>query len=125
MMSELGSARLLIAVYAVFSISASARAAFQIATKFEEAPFAYSLSAIAAAIYLLVTVSLTRPELKNLTKAALFFELVGVIVVGTLSFSLPSLFAHPSVWSHFGAGYGFIPLVLPIVGLLWLRRKSV
>lgn len=125
MMSELGSARLLIAVYAVFSISASARAVFQIATKFEEAPFAYSLSAIAAAIYLLVTVSLTRPELKNLTKAALFFELVGVIVVGTLSFLLPSLFAHPSVWSHFGAGYGFIPLVLPIVGLLWLRRKSV
>lgn len=125
MMSELGSARLLIAVYAVFSISASARAAFQIATKFEEAPFAYSLSAIAAAIYLLVTVSLTRPELKNLTKAALFFELVGVIVVGTLSFLLSSLFAHPSVWSHFGAGYGFIPLVLPIVGLLWLRRKSV
>jgi len=28
------------------------------------------------------------------------------------------------VWSNFGSGYLFIPLVLPIVGLWWLRRTG-
>jgi hypothetical protein len=28
------------------------------------------------------------------------------------------------VWSDFGIGYGFVPVVLPILGLLWLRGKS-
>jgi len=28
------------------------------------------------------------------------------------------------VWSDFGRGYVFIPLVLPFVGLWWLRRTS-
>jgi hypothetical protein len=37
---------------------------------------------------------------------------------------LPQLFAHPSVWSGFGIGYGFIPLALPIVGLIWLRKAN-
>jgi hypothetical protein len=26
------------------------------------------------------------------------------------------------VWSSYGSGYGFVPLVLPVFGLLWLRR---
>jgi hypothetical protein len=25
------------------------------------------------------------------------------------------------VWSDYGIGYGFVPLVLPVFGLLWLR----
>jgi hypothetical protein len=28
------------------------------------------------------------------------------------------------VWSGYGSGYGFVPLVLPVFGLLWLRRWS-
>ena len=49
-----GPGRLLIAVYAVFAISATARAGFQILTKFSEAPLAYLLSAFAAVVYLVV-----------------------------------------------------------------------
>jgi hypothetical protein len=45
-----------------------------------------------------------------------------VLIVGVLSLVAPQLFAHPSVWSHFGSGYLFIPLVLPVLGLIWLRR---
>ena len=29
-----------------------------------------------------------------------------------------------TVWSVYGAGYLGIPLVLPILGLLWLRRNA-
>jgi hypothetical protein len=52
---------------------------------------------------------------------AICFELVGVLVVGTLSLVLPDLFAHDAtVWSGYGFGYFWIPLALPFVGLWWL-----
>jgi len=28
------------------------------------------------------------------------------------------------VWSGFGQGYGYVPLVLPFLGLLWLWRTG-
>src|SRR3954451_11515310 len=52
--------RLLIAVYGVFAISATARAGYQILTKFSEAPLAYLLSAFAALVYVVATVSLAK-----------------------------------------------------------------
>ena len=56
-----GPGRLLIAVYAIFAISATARAGYQILTKFSEAPLAYLLSAFAAVVYVVATVSLAKP----------------------------------------------------------------
>jgi hypothetical protein len=117
-----GPGRVLIAVYAVFAVSATARAAYQLLREFDQAPLAYSLSAMAASIYILATIALAKPELHKLAQWAILFELVGVISVGILSFAQPELFAHPSVWSKFGQGYGFVPLVLPILGLIWLRK---
>lgn len=118
----MGVGRVLIAVYAIFAVSSSARAIYQLATKFEDAPVAYSLSALAALVYILATIALARPALHKLAQWAILFELIGVISVGLLSFTQPELFAHPSVWSKFGQGYGYVPLVLPILGLIWLRK---
>ena len=119
----LGVGRLLIAVYAIFAISSLARASYQLATKFQDAPFAYSLSAVAAVIYIVATIALAKGTLQKLAIFAIAFELVGVITVGILSYTHPELFAHPSVWSKFGQGYGYVPFVLPILGLLWLRKQ--
>jgi hypothetical protein len=123
---SLGSGRLLVAVYAVFAISASARALYQLATKFNDAPLAYSLSALSALVYIVATISLTRSgaRAKATAQVTIWFDLIGVIVVGALSFAAPELFQHPTVWSKFGLGYGLIPLVLPILGLIWLRRTK-
>lgn len=118
----LGIGRLLIAVYAVFAISSSARALYQLATKYEDAPLAYSLSALAAVVYVVATFALAKPELQRIALFTIAFELVGVISVGVLSYTNPELFAHPSVWSRFGQGYGYVPLILPILGLIWLRK---
>ena len=118
----LGIGRLLIAVYAVFAISSSARALYQLATKYEDAPLAYSLSALAAVVYVVATFALAKPKLQRIALFTIAFELVGVISVGLLSYTNPELFAHPSVWSKFGEGYGYVPLVLPILGLIWLRK---
>jgi hypothetical protein len=95
-------------------------------TKFEEAPLAYSLSLLAAVVYIIATVALARRGNQN-SKTAWFavgFELVGVLVVGLLSILSPELFAHPAVWSNFGQGYGFIPLILPLLGLYWLKKQG-
>jgi hypothetical protein len=121
---SLGVGRLLIVFYAVFAVSSTARASFQILTKFDEAPLAYSLSLVSALVYILATLSLAKAgeRWRQIALWSVIFELVGVLSVGALSFFAPELFAHPSVWSGFGSGYGYIPLVLPILGLLWIRK---
>ncbi len=123
---SLGVGRLLIAIYAIFALSATARASYQLIREFDQAPLAYSLSAISALVYVLATISLTKQQAKwqRIAKITIWFELIGVIVVGTLSLLLPDLFAHPSVWSGFGVGYAFIPLLLPVLGLIWLRKHN-
>jgi hypothetical protein len=121
-----GIGRVLIAVYAVFAVSSSARASYQLLREFDQAPVAYLLSALAALVYILATVSLAKKGAtwNRIAWLAVSFELVGVIAVGALSLLQPELFGHPSVWSNFGAGYGYIPLILPTLGLLWLRKTN-
>jgi hypothetical protein len=120
-----GPGRLLIAVYAVFAISATARAGYQILTKFSEAPLAYLLSAFAAVVYVVATVSLAKPGRAwfRVSLIAVLVELVGVVVVGALSVFDAVAFPHETVWSLFGRGYAFIPLILPVLGLIWLYRR--
>ncbi|TDC99814.1 hypothetical protein E1292_30530 [Nonomuraea deserti] len=117
-----GPGRALIAVYGLFSLAAGARAAVQIAGRFSEAPLAYSLSAFAALVYIVLTVALARGA-RSLALAALGIELAGVLIIGTASLVDPTAFPDETVWSAYGRGYLFIPLVLPLVGLYWLLRR--
>src|SRR5579859_6061150 len=121
-----GPGRLLVAVYGLFTLSASARAGVQIATKFDHAPVAYLLSAFAGVVYILATVSLAvgSPVARRIAVLSCSVELVGVLAVGTWSLVNPATFPDATVWSGYGSGYGFVPLVLPVFGLLWLRRWS-
>ena len=118
-----GAGRVLVAVYGVFALAAGARAAVQLSTRFAEAPVAYLLSALAAAVYVVATVALARGG-RRVALVAITVELVGVLVVGTLSLVDRAAFPDETVWSAYGRGYLFIPLVLPVVGLLYLRRQS-
>ncbi|MFC4946090.1 hypothetical protein [Pseudonocardia sp. GCM10023141] len=119
-----GPGRVLIAVYGIFALSATARAGVQIAGKFHEAPVAYLLSALAGLVYILATIGLAGhgPGYRRLAWTAVGFELVGVLVIGTITVFDKGDFPADTVWSIYGRGYGFIPLVLPLVGLWWLRR---
>lgn len=118
-----GFGRVLVAVYAVFALAASARSIFQLATKAGDAPFAYSMSAFAGLVYVVATIALARSR-RGLALVTISIELVGVLVTGVLSLVDDSLFPDQTVWSGFGEGYGFVPLVLPLVGLWWLRRTA-
>lgn len=116
--------QILIAAYAVFAISAGARAFSQVVTQFEVAPVAYLLSVAAAAVYLVATVAFRKPGRRwfLVALAACLFELVGVLGVGLWTTLHPELFADATVWTYFGSGYGYVPLVLPFVGLAWLKH---
>lgn len=118
-----GPGRLIIAIYGIFALAASARSLYQLAIKFDEAPLAYSLSALSAVVYILATIALAK-GLTELATYALVFELAGVLIVGTLSILLPEGFRHASVWSLYGAGYACVPLLLPIWGLWWLGKAK-
>lgn len=121
-----GLGRVLVALYATFALAAGARAGVQLATRFDEAPLAYALSAVAAAVYVVATAGLARGGRggRRTATAAILVELAGVLVVGTLSLADPAAFPDETVWSAYGRGYLFIPLVLPVLGLLWLRRAG-
>ncbi len=118
-----GFGRVLVAVYAVFALAASARSIFQLVTKADDAPFAYSMSALAGLVYVVATVALARSR-RGLALLTISIELAGVLITGVLSVVDDSLFPDQTVWSGFGEGYVFVPLVLPLVGLWWLRRTG-
>ncbi|RCV54778.1 hypothetical protein [Marinitenerispora sediminis] len=122
--SRSGPGRVLVAVYAVFALAATARAAVQILTRFDEAPLAYLLSALAGLVYLVAAVGIARTGRTShrVAMVSCAVELAGVLVVGSLSVFDPAAFPDDTVWSRYGSGYLFIPLVLPVLGLLWLRR---
>lgn len=121
-----GPGRMLVAVYGVFAISASARAGVQIVNHFDDAPIAYLLSAFAAAVYIVATVALARSgrTARRVALVACSVELAGVLAIGTASLIWPGAFPDETVWSAYGRGYGFVPLVLPVLGLLWLWRSG-
>lgn len=119
-----GFGRVLVVIYGVFALAATARSFVQIVTRFDEAPVAYVLSAVAALIYIVATVALARGDRTSTRVAAVAIgiELAGVVLVGLASLLAPEAFPQASVWSAFGRGYLFIPVILPIVGLWWLHR---
>ena len=118
-----GIGRVLVVVYAVMALAATGRSFVQIAEKFDQAPVAYTLSAASAVVYIVATLALIfagSPVWYRIAWVAISFELAGVLVIGTLSIALPELFQHPTVWSLYGIGYLFVPLVLPFFGIWWL-----
>ena len=119
-----GVGRVLVIVYAIMALAATGRSFVQVVRRFDEAPLAYSLSVLAAVVYIVATLGLVlagRRGWYTTAWIAIVFELAGVVIVGTLSIVSPELFQHDSVWSVFGRGYVFIPLVLPLFGIWWLR----
>ncbi|MER5309733.1 hypothetical protein ABT034_18340 [Streptomyces sp. NPDC002773] len=120
-----GPGILLVWLYGVMSVGAVSRSIYQIATEFDRAPLAYALSAVAAVVYAFITYTLVRGG-ETARRAALVCcaaELAGVVVVGTWTLADPSAFPDATVWSDYGYGYLFIPVLLPLTGIWWLRRS--
>jgi hypothetical protein len=119
-----GPGMLLVWFYGVMVVGAVSRSVFQIATEFDRAPLAYALSAVAGVVYGFITYTLIRGG-ETARRAALVCcaaELAGVLLVGTWTLVDRSAFPDATVWSYYGAGYVFIPVLLPVSALYWLRK---
>ncbi|MEU9059379.1 hypothetical protein AB0D13_11035 [Streptomyces sp. NPDC048430] len=119
-----GPGRVLVWFYGVFTVAAASRSIVEMILDFGKAPLAYVLSAVAAVVYGFITYSLVRGGEKA-RRAALVCcaaELAGVLIVGTWTLLEPSAFPDSTVWSGFGMGYLLIPVILPVTGMIWLRR---
>jgi hypothetical protein len=123
-----GVGRVLIVVYGILALGATARSVVQILTKFDVAPVAYLLSALSGVVYILATIALIKRGTTwyRVAWVTIGFELLGVLTIGILSIADAALFPSDTVWSYFGRGYLFIPLVLPVLGMIWLwvRRPA-
>nr|WP_205380037.1 hypothetical protein [Streptomyces sp. SID7805] len=120
-----GPGRLLVTLYGVFTVAAASRSLYQLIAQFDRAPLAYSLSALSAVVYGFITFSLVRGG-EGARRAALgccALELLGVLGIGTWTLVDPAAFPDATVWSDYGMGYLFIPVILPVTGLIWLRRS--
>ncbi len=116
-----GPGRVLTFLYGLLAVAATGRSVYQLATMFHRAPTAYVLSAVAAVIYIGAFVALIR-DARRAAFVACSVELIGVLVVGTLSYAARQDFPDQTVWSGYGNGYGYLPLVLPVLALVWLVR---
>ena len=128
---NLGIGRLLIAAYAVLALAATGRAGYELAAKFDQAPLPYALSALSALIYIVATIALARSTSgwRKVAYVSVMIELTGVVLIGAASFVWPEVFTYggkqvKTVWSFFGVAYGCVPLVLPILGLIWLGKAK-
>lgn len=123
--SNRGFEIVLIAVYGIFALSATARSLVQVLRDFSYAPIAYTLSLLAAITYIAVTIALVRRGRRSvLARTLCVAELAGVLIIGTLSVLDPELFPDATVWSVYGQGYGFVPLVLPVIALVYMAQAG-
>ena len=108
--------------YPVLALSTGVRSLYQLF--FKEGVTYYLpayLSGLAALCYLIASIGFAyrRRWTWWLSVSALGFETLLTLVVGTWSYVDPA-FIGRTVWRHFGADYGYFPLLQPLLGLIWL-----
>src|ERR1043165_2758525 len=89
-----GPGMLLVWLYGVMVVGAVSRSAYQIATEFDRAPLAYSLSAGAGLGHGVMTYWLVRggETARKAAQVCCAAELAGVLIVGTWTLIEPSAF---------------------------------
>ena len=110
----------LTALYTFWALAICSRAAWQYATRIGDY-LPTHLSAGAGLLYLLIAYWAWRGWRRTL-QWGLIIELIGVIVVGTYELFYP--FGYATAWSHYGAGYLYMPLILPIAGIVTILRNG-
>lgn len=108
------------ALYTFWAVAIGSRVAWQYATRGGDY-LPTHLSAGAALLYGVIAFWAWYGWCDALL-AGLIVELAGVIVVGTYEIFAP--FDYATAWSHYGAGYLYLPLILPIAGIIIIWRQK-
>jgi hypothetical protein len=120
-----GGADALAFFYGLWAVAALSRAGYQYLVRRPDDFTPTHISLFVGALYVLIIIALRRrsPHAWWSALLLLWVELLGVLLVGTIDV-LWQPFPYSSVWSAYGAGYLFMPLVLPLAGLVWLVRRE-
>lgn len=80
------------------------------------------VSLLAALIYLTAAIALTHNgrRMRMVGWASVGISLAGPILTGLLGVGTSEVSAEFSPWSRFGEYYYYLPLVIPVIGLVWL-----
>lgn len=115
----------LLAAYGLLAFAAVGRGTYELVAKFDEAPLAYSLSAFAAVVYCVAVWGIARADrlAVRIARVACTFELIGVLIVGTITTVDRDAFPTGTVWALYGRDYGWLPLIVPFLALWWLLRR--
>lgn len=119
---SLGLGRLVMAAFWLFGAWVTTNAVID-ALHWDSGPIGPVVVALVAGIvYLVAALALTHNgrRMRRLGWAAVAVEALGPVLVGLLGMGVPALSDPRSPWGAFGADYWYIPLVLPVIGLVWL-----
>jgi hypothetical protein len=112
--------------YGLWAFSALGRSSWEYLFKQNVTTYAPAhLSTFVGVLYIFIIVGLRHrsPRWWWATLVLLAVELVGVLIVGTIDI-IWHPFPYATVWSSYGRGYFFMPLLLPFAGLWWMLRKE-
>ena len=121
-----GASDVLSFFYALWAFSALGRSSWEYLFKQNVATYIPAhLSTFVGVLYIFIIVGLRRrsPRWWWITMALLVVELAGVLIVGTIDVVWQP-FPYATVWSKYGIGYFFMPLILPFVGLAYMLKKQ-
>lgn len=119
---SLGLGRLVMAAFWLFGAWVTINAVVDV-LHWNSGPIGPVLVALVAGlVYLLAALALTHNgrRMRMIGWASVSVEAIGPVLVGVLGVGVPQLSDPRSPWGAFGADYWYIPLVLPVVGLVWL-----
>lgn len=115
----------LVFFYGLWAVAAISRALYQYAVRRPPDLTPTHISLFVGALYVLIILGMRRrsPAAWRATLALLAVELLGVLVVGAVDVVWRP-FPYTTVWSGFGAGYLYMPLLLPAAGIWWMLRPA-
>lgn len=84
------------------------------------------VAVLAGIVYLLAAIGITHNghRMRLLAWGSMAAALVGPLVVGLLGLGMARSSPVVSAWADFGAFYWYFPLLLPLIGLVWLWRSD-
>jgi hypothetical protein len=121
-----GASDVLSFFYGLWSFSALGRSSYEYLFKPNVPTYVPAhLSTFVGVLYIFIIAGLRKrsPRWWWVTLSLLIVELAGVLLVGTIDV-IWHPFPYATVWSKYGIGYFFMPLVLPFAGLAYLLRKE-
>jgi hypothetical protein len=107
-------------LYGFWALAVCSRALWQYASRSGNLLPSH-ISLLAGVIYLVIFWAALRRQ-HTLLRSGLICEIIGVVAVSLYELVAPLPYA--TAWSHFGAGYLYIPLLLPLAGLWSLRAST-